>query len=57
MYIYNLIYLCLTVLSLCCCVQVFFSFGKWEVLFVGVLGFLIAELLIVVASFISDHGL
>ena len=49
---YLFIYLFLAALGLCCCVQAFSSCSEWGLLFVVVRG-----LLIVVASFVAEHGL
>ena len=40
--IYFFMYVCITVLGLCCCTQAFPSCGKWGLLFVAVCGLLIA---------------
>ena len=48
----NLFYLFLAVLSLYCCTQAFSSCGEWGLLFVAVLGLLIA-----VAPLVAEHGL
>ena len=45
-------YLFLTALGLCCCVQAFSSCGKWGLLFLAVHGLLTA-----VASLVAEHGL
>ena len=39
-------------LGFCCCVQAFSSCGEWGLLFIAVLGLLIA-----VASLVAQHGL
>ena len=46
------IYLFMAELGLRCCAQAFSSCGEWGLLFVAVRG-----LLIVVASFVVEHGL
>ena len=51
-YFFNLIYLFLAVLGLCCCARVLSSYGEQGLLFVVVRGLLIA-----VASLVAEHGL
>ena len=46
------IYLFLAVLGLCCCVRAFSSCGEGGLLFI-----VVHELLIAVASLVTDHGL
>ena len=51
-FIYLFTYLFLAALGLRCCTQASSSCGEWGLLFIAVHG-----LLIVVASFVAEHGL
>ena len=51
-YLFNLFILFLAALGLCCCARTFSSCGEQGLLFVVVHG-----LLIVVVSFVAEHGL
>jgi len=52
LFLKNFIYFLLAALGLCCCMQALSNCGEWWLLFVAVLGLLLA-----VASLVAEHGL